>query len=290
MFLKTYFRYTKYLLFDLLDYFIRVIKRKDYLPPRSLRDSVGNYKDFEATGIEFFNYFRKFCDLKPDEKILDVGCGCGRMAIPLTKYLDKKGSYEGFDIVSRAIDWCVKNISSNYPNFHFELSDVFNKSYNPKGKHKASEYKFPYENESFDFVFLTSIFTHMLPQDMENYFCEINRLLKRNGRCLITFFLLNKESLQLINARKSTLDFKYEFGEYRTIDINTLESAVCYDEAFVLSLYEKIGLKIKQPIRYGSWCSRSNFLSYQDIIIALKGVNGKLKEPLYENRSLWIQV
>ena len=87
---------------------------------------------------------------------------------------------------------------------------------------------------------------------------------------MITFFLLNKESLQLINARKSTLDFKYEFGEFRTIDANTPEAAVCYDEAFVFSLYEKHGLRITQPIRYGSWCERSVFLSYQDTIIASK--------------------
>ncbi len=147
---------------------------------------------------------------------------------------------------------------------------MFNKKYNPNGRYKASKYKFPYENESFDFIFLASVFTHMLPQDMENYFCEIARVLKRDGRCLVTFFLLDKKSLQLINTGKSTLNFKYEFGEFRAVDTNTLEDAVCYDEVFVFGLYEKYGLKIKQPIHYGSWCGRSNFLSYQDIIVASK--------------------
>jgi len=165
-----------------------------------------------------------------------------------------------------------KNISSKYPNFHFRLAELFNKRYNPKGKYKASEYKFPYGNESFDFVFAKSVFTHMLPQDMENYFSEIARVLRRGKRCLISFFLLNEESLKLINAKKSTLDFKYDFEKYRTIDPNTPESAVCYDEAFILGLYKKYGLKINQPIRYGSWCGRLNFLSYQDIIIASRAL------------------
>lgn len=255
-----------YFLMDTIDL---LLGRRDKLTPPRKMIFIGD-GDFKKIGEEFFQYFIEYGKLKPNERILDVGCGIGRMAVPLTKYLDKNGSYEGFDIVANGINWCRKNISPQYPNFHFQLAEVFNKSYNPNGRYKASEYKFPYKNESFDFVFLTSVFTHMLPQDMENYLCEITRVLRRDGRCLITFFLLNKESLQLIKAGKSTLDFKYEFGEFRTIDNNTREAAVCYDEVFISGLYEKYGLKINQRILYGSWCSRSNFLSYQDIIMALK--------------------
>jgi hypothetical protein len=72
---------------------------------------------------------------------------------------------------------------------------------------------------------------------------------------------------------KSTLNFKYEFEKYRTVDPSIPEDAVCYDEAFILGLYEKYKLKIKHPVHYGSWCSRPNFLSYQDIIIGLKWPN-----------------
>lgn len=246
-----------------------LLSRRDNLTPPKGMIFVGG-GDFKKSGEELLQYFIDLGGLKPNERVLDVGCGIGRIAVPLTKYLNKKGSYEGFDIVPVGINWCRKNISSKYPNYHFQLADVFNKTYNPKGKYKAFKYKFPYENESFDFVSLISVFTHMLPQDMENYLYEITRVLKRNGRCFITFFLLNKESLQLINVGKSTFDFKYKFGKYRTIDINTPEDAVCYDEAFVLDLYEKYGLTIKKSFYYGSWCGRSNFLSYQDITIASK--------------------
>src|SRR5437660_12267383 len=112
------------------------------------------------------------------------------MARPLTKYL-KGGSYEGIDIVARSVQWCQRTYASRYPNFRFHFADIYNKVYNPDGKHQASEYRLPFETSSFDFVFLTSVFTHMLPQYMEHYLSEVVRVLKPSNRCLITYFLIN---------------------------------------------------------------------------------------------------
>jgi ubiquinone/menaquinone biosynthesis C-methylase UbiE len=225
--------------------------------------------DYDTVGKEFFQFFLDFCKLKPNERVLDVGCGLGRMAMPMTDYL-RDGSYEGFDIVAESIKWCKENISKKYPNFQFQLSEVYNKQYNPAGRYKASEYKFPYEDASFDFIFLTSVFTHMLPLDMEHYLCEIGRVLKRYSRCLITFFLLNEESLQLFKNGHSGVDFKYDSNEYRVVDAGIPEYCIAYKEQFILNLYDKYNFKIINPIRYGLWCGRKNFTSYQDIIIAIK--------------------
>jgi ubiquinone/menaquinone biosynthesis C-methylase UbiE len=252
----------------------RVPSLKDTLiPPSYIRTLVGpfsNADSYTAVGKDFFKYFKDLCGLKPNEDVLDVGCGCGRMAAPLTKYLNRSSTYEGFDVVPVMFKWCVTNISSKYQNFHFQLADIYNKRYNPKGQFKASEYRFPYQDESFDFVFLTSVFTHMLPQDMENYFSEVSRVLKKGQRCLITYFLLNAQSLALIEAKLSTLDFKHVFGNYRTISKATPETAIAYAEEYIRALYEKFGLAIVNPIQYGSWCGREDFLSYQDIIVAVK--------------------
>ena len=83
--------------------------------------------------------------LKPDERVLDAGCGIGRIAVPLTEYLDESGGYEGFDIAPEGIAWCRENITPRYPNFRFQVADIYNKSYNPEGSQKADEYEFPYE-------------------------------------------------------------------------------------------------------------------------------------------------
>ena len=64
-------------------------------------------------------------------------------------------------------------------------------SANPKGRFRASECRFPWDDESFDFVLLTSVFTHMLPADREHYLSEIARVMSRGAKCVITHFILD---------------------------------------------------------------------------------------------------
>lgn len=158
---------------------------------------------FEETGIEFLKYFREIGELKPHHNVLDVGCGIGRMAIPLAGYLTGKGSYKGFDIVPAGVEWCQSNITPKFPSFEFTIADIYNKLYNPNGTQQSENYAFPYDAGSFDFVFLTSVFTHMYAEDLENYLAEVSRVLRPGGTCLITFFLINEDSQQQIDSGKS---------------------------------------------------------------------------------------
>ena len=241
--------------------------RDPLLPPNWL-PSVGG-GDYTQIGEEFFEYFVHIAGLKPQERVLDVGCGTGRMARPLARYL-QSGNYDGIDIVAPSIKWCQNTYAHRYPNFHFHFTDIYNKRYNPTGSYQASEYRFQFETSSFDFVFLTSVFTHMLPQDIENYLSEVARVLTQRGRCLITYFLLTPESLKLIEEKASSIAFSYALEGCRVENKNVPESAVAYDESRIRELYEKHELNILEPISYGSWCGRKNGLSYQDIVVASK--------------------
>lgn len=238
-------------------------KRDAFTPPKRLVGAIGG-GSFEKIGHEFLGHFIGMAGLQPHERVLDVGCGSGRMAAPLTAYLTT-GSYEGFDITPDTVRWCQRRITPRFPNFRFQLADVYSQGFNPQGRHAASEYRFPFESQSFDFVFLTSVFTHMLPKDMENYLSEVARVLKKGGRCLVTFFLLNDESVASMG--RSELTFQFDHGGYRVNDALNPELAVAYPEALVRLLFAKYGLSI-QSIRYGSWCMRSTYTSFQDIILA----------------------
>jgi SAM-dependent methyltransferase len=167
---------------------------------------------------------------------------------------------------------------SRYHNFHFRLRYIYNKQYHRSGK-QASKYRFPYDDSSFDFICLASVFTHMLPKDMKNYFREISRVLAIGGRCMITFFLLNEESLTALNAGKSTLSFDHRFRHYRIHSLETPEGAISYDEEYVLKLYGVNALEIELPVLHGVWSGRdSEYLGYQDIIIAHKTEQGLLQK------------
>ncbi len=246
----------------------RLPHRRNRLYPPAALDFIGDGAGFTGVAHEFLNYHIELGHLKPDAAVLDVGCGIGRMAAPLTKYLHQ-GTYDGFDIVELGIRWSRYHISRQYPNFRFQHADIYHELYNPKGKCRAAEYRFPYPDASFDYVFLTSVLTHLLPADMNNYLHEVGRVLKPHGRALITYFLLNDESRRLIAAGASHRQFAPFQPECWTIDRRNPEVALAYDEPYVREAHVKAGLEL-EPIRYGSWPGRKNYLSYQDITCSRK--------------------
>jgi|SRR5688500_1982742 SAM-dependent methyltransferase len=241
--------------------------RDELAPPPRLLAAIGvKSRDFRRIGRSLTTELVRLGGLGPTDRVLDIGCGTGLMAAALTRVITT-GSYEGFDIVDDTVDWCRREIAPRHPAFAFRKVDVHNALYNPAGNIRARDFAFPYRDAEFDFAFLTSIFTHMLPPDVEAYIAQIARVLRADGRCFATFFLLNEESIELLQGAARELSFRHAADGYRIEDATRPELAVAYTDAYVRACFERHSMAIER-VAYGSWCGRTQFTSYQDIVVA----------------------
>jgi SAM-dependent methyltransferase len=229
---------------------------------------------YREAGKKYLQLFTELGGLEPDHAVLEPGCGTGRMAQPLTGYLSEHGSYDGFDVMTEAVDTCIQQIGASHPNFQFRHVDVQNPVYNPRGKLDSESFAFPYPDESFDFVFLTSVFTHMLPPEVGHYMEEIRRVLRPTGRALMTFFLLNPESLSAIEAGRTKRAFAHEGDGYR-FDIEARpEAAVGYREEDAIALLRAAGLDVDGPVHHGRWMGQTQAATGQDVVVVKPAAAG----------------
>jgi SAM-dependent methyltransferase len=237
-------------------------------PPAGISEVGGG--DYHAVGAEFARLAIDLGGLRPDDRVIEPGCGVGRIAAGLVEYLNPSGSYDGFDVMLPAVEWSRQEITSRYPNVRFRHVDVRNGHYNPSGSIAAEDFRFPYDNQSFDFALLTSVFTHLQPGDADRYLAEIARVLRPGRRCFATWALLDDEAIRLIAEGKSHREVPYDRGFFRLHSETTPEALIAYKESYVLDLYAGHGLRIVPPIWHGEWCGRQRVLTWQDVIVAVK--------------------
>ena len=233
------------------------------------RGGGGEGGRFEKASFGFLSHFIQKGGLQPTDRVLDVGCGLGRMAYSLTFYLKPPGYYEGFDIIARHLQWPQEVITPRFPHFNFRLVNIYNKRYNPSGNLNGVDFEFPYPNENFDFVFLTSVFTHLQGQEVRHYLDEIKRVLSPGGRCLLTCFLLNSESEMLIAQGKSSQNLIYKLEDCFTKDKEVPERATGFKEPLILQWLSERNLSVLGTY-YGSWCGRDKSSYGQDFLVVQK--------------------
>jgi SAM-dependent methyltransferase len=235
------------------------------LPPLRLRFvGVG---DFRTVGDELKELLVRF-GLRPDNRVLDIGSGVGRVAIPLTHYISPEGTYDGFDVVLRAVTWCRRNITKGHPNFRFHLVKVRNSEYRGSGA-AASAFRFPFADASFDFAFATSLFTHLVLAETQQYLREAARVLAPGGRLVATFFLLNEHSREVLPRLDAHYRFPIDQPPLRLADAGNPAVGVAIDETTLTGLIRGAGFATYE-IHYGQWAERPDGVTFQDLVVCVR--------------------
>jgi len=138
-------------------------------------DFQNNYEAFEniwftsQVGSGIVNFVRKIARINGN--ILDYGTGKGHLIAHLIK-LNSVDVY-GFDFAPESIQSTAQRFSTS-PNFHGTKLIVPGKNFTT------------YQSEFFDFVFMIEAVEHLTDNYINSTFKEINRVLKRGGKLLVT--------------------------------------------------------------------------------------------------------
>lgn len=250
---------------DHLDWLAAQYQADRFVPVPPLDGHCVGDGDFRAIGAEFLGHFVRLGGLAPEHAVLDVGCGLGRMALPLTRYL--RNRYLGFDIDRIAVSWCQAAITLPYPEFTFLQLDIANDVYNPAGRLAASELVFPGRTGEFDFVILTSVFTHLRAEAAAHYLREAARVLSPRGRVFATFFLIGERRRAALRNGGQRIAFDPDApGPEFLGDPEHPSAAVGFSQSWIFETAGAAGLRPLFPVHYGHWCGGEG-LSFQDIIV-----------------------
>jgi len=135
----------------------------------------------------------------------------------------------------------------------------------------SRKYRFPWPDGHFDFVVLTSVFTHVLKDAAENYLREIARVLEPGGTMFATAFLLSKESELRTKQNVAAPRFPFSVGGAKVGNKKDPEGSVAFDQKVFLQMVERCGLTIER-FEPGYWSGPipDTKGTYQDLLIARK--------------------
>ena len=165
-----------------LDY----VKYKDLLlPKKRSNQGLKNDEDYLNSGNEQINYLNENNLLDKNSNILDFGCGQGRILNCFKHVNVNFQSYTGVDTDGAAINWCSKYLTYS-DNIKFIHIPAFNQRYNKEG---VGLIELPFEKNTFDLIFLNSVFSHMLSSDIMFYLKEFHKILNNDGKIYLTAFI-----------------------------------------------------------------------------------------------------
>jgi len=141
--------------------------KKQYSRDEAMKMAVGTSTVFKAFGILEREVLIQY-GLRNNDYVIDVGCGSGRLAMPLSEFLS--GRYLGIDIVPELIDYAQSTVGRS--DWSFKVTEGLT---------------IPERDNKADFICFFSVFTHLLHEESYVYLQEAKRVLKPTGKIVFSF-------------------------------------------------------------------------------------------------------
>ena len=127
--------------------------------------------DYEFMGAHLVEVLTAY-GLRPDDYLIDVGCGSGRVATALSRLeMASRLRYLGVDISEELLRYARRKCG--IASWRFV---------------KVDRLMIPEKDQRADFVCFFSVFTHLMPEESFLYLQEARRVLKPGGTVVFTFF------------------------------------------------------------------------------------------------------
>jgi SAM-dependent methyltransferase len=248
--------------------------RTENINGHPLSDVIGG-GDPELIAQEIVTVIHKYANLNANDSILDVGCGCGRIAAALTQYLNGPGNYVGIDIVPGLIDFATTFITPRYPHFNFLLLNESNNTYDSwrrkGGETGIANLTEAVSAQSIDLAISVSLFTHLDYAPALKMLTSIHRLLKNDGRVFVTVFVLDAAATDSIENSRAAFSFKNRTpsGRLHAEKSDDPTFAVAYNGALLNELISSADFQLERHVR-GYWSSSGPVETFQDALILRK--------------------
>ena len=247
--------------------------RTEAVDGMSVSDMVGGGYPMPVAA-HFMDILVDQAELGPGDRVLDIGCGCGRLAAALTQHIGPQGSYRGVDIVAGLVDFANRHIAKRYPNFSFVTLQRDNPAYDT-WRHEGTSQTIASLKEAcapgtVDLCIATSLFTHLDTDMARETLGAMKSAMVPGGRVLISLFLLDPGVRALIRKGRAAFQFEHEYGEgaYVQNPSGPLGALAFTFDHFVRLLTEQ-EFYIERVL-YGNWPGRPHYVSGQDILIVRK--------------------
>ena len=170
--------------------------------------------------------------LNKNSRVLDIGCGPGRLPIGILQVVGEI-NYSGIDVDKKSVLWCKKYIESRHPSVKFYHIDIANERYNEQGVQLNEDFKFDFAEDSFDIIYLYSVFSHMHEKEMRIYLTDFSRMLKPGGKVFFTTFV--EENVPDVTVNPADYVFKKCSGALHVVR---------YEKNYLFSVLKDQGFSI----------------------------------------------